>query len=75
MRILLAVLLVPDAAQDQKLPVPNAADQKKAEAEIRAAFENEYAKKTRDDGVLDEVGICNRALTEAEIQTLASHTQ
>jgi hypothetical protein len=41
----LLLLLQP---QDQKLPVPSVADQKKTEAEIRSLFREDFAKKTRD---------------------------
>jgi hypothetical protein len=44
----LAALVLLLSAQDQKLPVPDAADQKKAEAEIRSVFKEDFAKKTRD---------------------------
>jgi hypothetical protein len=42
---LLALVL---QGQDQKLPVPDAADQRKAEAEIRSVFKEDFVKKTRD---------------------------
>jgi len=44
----LLLLLTGFVAQDQKLAVPSAADQKKAEAEIRAVFKDDFAKKDRD---------------------------
>ena len=44
----LAVLVLLLPIQDQKLPVPNAADQKKGETEIRSIFKEDFAKKTRD---------------------------
>jgi hypothetical protein len=34
--------------QEQKLPAPSAADQKKAETEVRSVFKDEFAKKTRE---------------------------
>lgn len=34
--------------QEKKLPVPEAADQKKAEAEVRGAFKDDFAKKDRE---------------------------
>src|SRR4051812_44162445 len=48
MRHLVWVLLLLQSAQDQKLPVPSAADQKKAEAEIRSVLKEDFAKRTRD---------------------------
>src|SRR6266852_532301 len=47
--------------QDQKLPVPDDADQKKAEAEIRSVFKEDFAKKTRDG----KRALAVRLLTEA----------
>jgi len=48
MRPLLAVLLLTLPGQDGKLAVPSPADQKKAEADVRSAFKEDFSKKTRD---------------------------
>src|SRR5436190_14327794 len=48
MRYLVGFLLLFLRGQDQKLPIPSAADQKKTEAEIRSVFKEDFAKKTRD---------------------------
>lgn len=48
--VFLALSLTVHAAvnQDQKLPIPSSSDLKKAEAEIRAVFKDEFAKKDRE---------------------------
>lgn len=42
------LLLACFGAQEQKLALPSAADQKKAEAEIRSVFKDDFAKKDRE---------------------------
>jgi hypothetical protein len=46
--VTLFVLLACFDAQEQRLALPSAADQKKAEAEIRSVFKDDFAKKDRD---------------------------
>jgi len=48
MQIMVFILVLGLVGQDQKLPVPEAAEQKKAEAEIRSVFREDFAKKTRE---------------------------
>lgn len=48
MRSIAGLVLLCLLRQDQKLPVPEAADQRKAEAEIRSVFKEDFAKKTRE---------------------------
>src|SRR3954470_18447018 len=48
MRRMIWLLALVLQGQDQKLPVPDAADQRKAEAEIRSVFKEDFVKKTRD---------------------------
>jgi hypothetical protein len=46
--ICMAVARFGDGGQDQKLPVPSAAEQKTAEAELRSVFKEDFARKDRD---------------------------
>jgi hypothetical protein len=46
--VTLLLVLTCFGAQEQRLAVPSAADQKKAEAEIRSVFKDDFAKKDRD---------------------------
>ena len=46
--MLLLVGIVQGRIQDPKLPVPEAADQKRAELDVRGVFKDEFAKKDRD---------------------------
>jgi hypothetical protein len=48
MRILAVVVLLLLQAQDSKLPVPTAAEQKVVDADLRALFKEDFAKKDRD---------------------------
>lgn len=59
--ILSLAILAMSFTQDIKLAVPNAAEQKKAEAEIRAVFKDEFAKKERDA----KRSLAQRLLTES----------
>lgn len=61
MRPLVCILLLFVYRQDQKLPVPDPADQKRAEAEIRSVFKEDFAKKTREA----KRALAVRLLTEA----------